>query len=307
MGIQALLITKDRPMQADACLSSLFKFSGDLIEKVHIITFASNNEFYDGYKQYLNYNGPFYHKIQVTWEYVPPNRIALPFVTPAVRFREAFLSVLKQISENSDLVLGLTDDTLFHSPIKFTKKELLDYFDEDLDLCFSLRLGVNTKVQDIDTGKLMISPPDSSYDEVTHLRSGDKFLSWLWKTRSLDDNTGYPISLDGCIYSSKYLYNASASVPFNNLREWEGNLVGQERSNCKLPFMSCPAHSVCVNVPLNMVQPPWHKTVGPYGISALELNDKFTGGWEVDLDKMFSGVRIIGSHAYIKPEFKKGS
>ncbi len=67
--------------------------------------------------------------------------------------------------------------------------------------------------------------------------------------------------------------------------------------------MVCGNVSYCVNIPFNMVQQPYYKTIGPFGKTPAEFDMLFDDGYRVDLEETFKDVEVIGSHQYIDLKF----
>lgn len=281
MKVAAFLVTKDRACQAEACLRSMYE-NIDFIDT----TFVQYKYSYGNYKKA-------YDKLVTSVRrgnfelWVPENE----------DFRSCFLSFLKFISEKYDYVLGITDDTYFYRKFRLQKDEIPSIFYPS-DWSLSLRLGLNTKIQNPDNGSPMGT---CDWTSKTTLLNGETFYAWNFKKESTENNWGYPISLDGCLYYAKNLYEASKSIEFSNLREWEGNLLGYKNP---LDWMICPEESVAVNIDSNLTQNTG-KSRSPYPVSLEELNNKFLDGWVIDLDNMFKDVIVEGSHQYLPLLFKK--
>jgi hypothetical protein len=47
--MDAIIVTKDRAMQLDACVRSIENNAGNLVDKVHILYKASNDDYLNGY------------------------------------------------------------------------------------------------------------------------------------------------------------------------------------------------------------------------------------------------------------------
>ncbi len=268
--ITAFIPSKDRAAQLDILLNSLKRLSKLEIDKVVVLYKASNPQYLDGYCKLSEY-----HK-NIKWVYDD-------------NFYEDFFRALDECDE---YVLGLTDDTYVYRECPFTLKEFKDVWAYD-NLCMSLRLGLNTIVQDIENPSKLLRVP---LDNTISFPSGT-FYEWNWQKESIDYNTGYPISLDGHIYRKDVLTNLSKAVEFKNLREWEGNLVYYTRDSVKsLDKMFCWEKSLTVNIPINMVQPPYIEKVSPFSIHPMKMNQLFLDGERFDIDLTDD---IIGSHQYL--------
>lgn len=273
------VITKDRSMQYEACIRSI----KNNFPEAPIYTLAkysnqeSSNRYFQVYQE---------HK--------------LIYNTEENNFRPDFIKLLNQISEKYEYVSGFTDDSIVFEKLDLDLPTLLSPFKNPNLFTISLRLGLNTTVQDIDNPNNSLQIPlefDSNYPE---------FFIWDWQKQPLDKNTGYGISLDGHIYRTKELLALTKTIDFANLREWEGRLIGLVRGNANVPnLMGCLTYSHCVNLPYNFTQYPFHETVGPYGVSIKQLNELFDQNYRFDLEQMFTDVKPRGSHWYVKPVFKR--
>lgn len=273
--ISVFIITKDRPTQFLACLESLRQNFGRF--RTHVLYKITNEATRPYYKTFA--------KDTIDVEEIGD-------------FKPALISTLKSIV--TDLCLFLTDDTIFYRPLNpsLVGPVISSFTNKDL-FTFSLRLGENTTVQDIENPhiKLVVPPKLSEWNSSYH--------SWNWQLQSLNSNCGYPISMDGHFYRTKDIIALSEQIEFRNLREWEGNLIGHVRGNIDVPpLMSCLPLSYCVNVPFNFTQHPFTATVGPYGISLAQLNQKLIDGQKMDWQAMVQNIKICGSHQYLESKFK---
>lgn len=231
-----------------------------------------------------------YHKLFDEWK---DERFPLILIKENI-FRNDFLDTLKQMG--NDLVLGLTDDSVFYSGHVWNRKFLEEIMSVKDVLCVSLRLGNNTTIQDCATGKRMVDWLNNKSTRFNGL-----FFKWRWVDYPADSNPGYPVSLDGHIYRANELHKFSSLTPFENLRQWEGNLISffADTKNEFPESMVCPQFSNVVNIPLNMVQEPWYSTFGKHGVTTKYLNDQFLAGKRLSM-KPIENEKIIGSHQEIK-------
>ena len=189
--------------------------------------------------------------------------------------------------------LFLTDDTFFFRKFPYPKEMIFHAFDNPQVLTVGLRMGENTVVQNPYNPSEKLHVPTNWYSD---------FAVWDWTKESHDKNTGYPISMDGHIYRTQDMLDMTESIQFKNLREWEGNLVGNLWANKgKFPrftgdMMGCFKESTTVNIPISMVQYPFQANVSPYGVSTEQMLDLWKQGKRIDLEKMFKNVVVNGSH-----------
>jgi len=270
--LHSIIFSKDRACQLKLTLSSFKKNASDFIGhgQVDIIYLASNDKFQEAYdfliKEYEN--------------------TSVSFIKQTVNFKEDLLSVLKSDIEYTSF---FTDDDIIFKPIK--TEDILKHLKDDDVFCFSLRLGENVKWC-----------YTMGCDNVLHNQEDwDDFIKWDWTKHYLD--FGYPLSVDGHVFRTSDIYKLIKKTTFTNPNTLEAGL--QMFDNFPRDKMASYKHSVLVNSPANMVQEVFNNKRGEeHGISAIELNDRFLSGEEIDLDVLdFS--KIKGCHQEIEFKFKK--
>lgn len=288
--IDCFIVSCNRSFQLQACLQSLYDNTENLIGSVHVLYKTSNQDFENGYMKLRAECEKFKDKFHVLWNMEGDS------------FRDSFLDLLSYLNNKSanNLILCFTDDTLLFRKFNSNADCIQELFDENV-LCCSLRLGKNTTIQDCATG-LKMPPIPIEYSLVL---KGEKWLYWNYKKCSIDTNLGYPISLDGCIYKIQDLLDMSSSIEFQNLRDWESNLVFKTKDSHKKEIMCCPEQSCCVNIPLNFTQYPYlhHTKVSPFGKSLNELNQIYLNNGYLDIEKTMNSVVVVGSHQLIEMIF----
>jgi len=125
-------------------------------------------------------------------------------------FKEA---VLRFAQSNAEFTMFLKDDDVLYSLEDYGAiKKTMDK--EQEALCFSLRLGKNTKIcRNMNT--------TNSFVPETELLDG-KILKWDWSKHYLD--YGFPFSTEGHVFRTKELVRLLKQVSFNNFDELEENL-----------------------------------------------------------------------------------
>lgn len=125
-------------------------------------------------------------------------------------FKEA---VLRLMHTNSELSMFLRDDNIFYRPEEF--KGIKPALDKEQDvLCFSLRLGKNTKLcRNMNTANNLVG---------TEEFNDGKFIKWDWTKNYLD--YGFPFSTEGHIFRTKELLKLLKQVSFNDCDQLEENL-----------------------------------------------------------------------------------
>lgn len=183
--------------------------------------------------------------------------------------------LLSSIKEN-DYFTIVTDDCWFFN--KPTNVNLDDVF------TFSLRLGLNTIVQDHFAKTYQPILIDYIDENET--------IKWSIVNKHPLHNYGYPFSMDGHIYRSSDLIPLLESINFTKPSELEGNLL-QFRPYIN-PFIRANRHSSLVNIPItNMSQQT--KTIG---IENSFLNTEFLN----DRRLRYKSESIVGAHQNLEWE-----
>lgn len=285
--ITALVLTKQRSMQCDLMWRSLIQNCPNLFDDVIFQIAQDGEEYTKGYLYFLNQWKT--ANIGVVWE---------------EKFAEDFQNTLFNLKEYTDTkyILGITDDTIFYRDNLCQLPLCIEDVFDNQTLFLSLRLGLNTTIQNPDNDAPM-EPIPWDWQHVT-LR-GDNFIGWNWKKCKKDHNTGYPFSFDGCVYRLDDLIELCKSVKFRTLRDLEGEAIYWFREQCNKDYALAFNKSCCTNVDFNCVS-----TTGisrsPYFITPETLNSMYLRGYRMNLNKMLSGVTIKASHVYLRPEFLKG-
>lgn len=124
-------------------------------------------------------------------------------------FKEA---VLRLLQNNSEFSMFLRDDNVFYNPEDF--KLINSVMDSEQEvLCFSLRLGENTKLcRNMNTANTLVDA-----------KNDGKIMKWDWSKHYLD--YGFPFSTEGHIFRTKELLKMLKQVAFENPDQIEENLT----------------------------------------------------------------------------------
>lgn len=193
---------------------------------------------------------------------------------------------LKAIDSGDFINVGFcTDDTVFFKPFDIN------------DLCvesgrvFSLRLGLNTIMQNCYTGELQ--PPLNRY-----AAAGNK-ITWRPQDYHPLSNYGYPAALDAHIYNWEQIRTLCKSISFKNTNTLEGGLA--QIAHRHFFSITSFSHSVAVNIPCNNMSGytnscEWHS------YSCEELLQKYENGERICL-KSISAHSFIGCHQEVPFKF----
>jgi hypothetical protein len=126
-------------------------------------------------------------------------------------FKEA---VLRLLQKNSELSMFLRDDDVFYNPENFKSINQIMESEQDV-LCFSLRLGKNTKLcRNMNTANNFV---------ISSEINGGQAIKWDWTKNYLD--YGFPFSTEGHVFRTKELLKMLKQVAFKNPDQIEENLT----------------------------------------------------------------------------------
>ena len=265
--IKAIILSKDRPAQLHLCLEALNQNHDGVFSEVSVIYTSSSEAFEDGYEltQEAFEN--------VTW----------------VKQRKFKDDVMEELNDDRcRLISFFTDDDIMYRKLGINNNTLYGMFEALDELsCFSLRLGLNTVVQDPYNG-MQTTPPTSGFI------GSDEFAMWRWRDCPSYMNFGYPLSVDGHIFRASTLRDVHKDVEFNNPNQQE--VAIQVKNPTLGNFMACFKQSAVVNTPLNRVQTTCMNRSGErFGCAAELMNERYCAGEKLDLSSIdFSN--IVGCH-----------
>lgn len=235
-GLSVICFSKNRPLQLQALLESL-KTNSPKDCKIQVIYRANSKDMTKAYRRLIKRN----HAAS----FIPEGN---------------FIKQVKQIvAKAKTYVAFATDDSLIFQP--FSIEAVLK---DPRVICFSLRLGLNTK--HCYTSNREMPLPEMFCNE--------KCVLWSWKKAK--DDFAYPISLDGHIFRKKDLIRWLQMVKCRNPNELEDELSKKfQQSNViqKAPqYMAGYRSSRYVSIPVNRVQTRFQNRAGnkaEYGTRAL--------------------------------------
>lgn len=260
-----IILSKDRPAQLDLLLRSLERNAPP--ERTKVLYRASTARFITGYKS-VN---------KGRW-YLEDENYASGGFEDSIRYflRLADATAQQYISFFCD------DDICYRVGWQLPKT-----LEHDV-LCFSLRMGDNTKIQ----------YPSNMPQRVPLLPK------WRWFDADLD--FAYPGSIDGHVFRTVDVMGMLQYASFPNPTALECALVeGCNQLADRRPLMQCFSSSVVVGNPVNRVSEQSNVRFGAsFPASAEWCNDRFLGGERIALERLdFSGVN--GAHTEIKFEWEK--
>ncbi len=268
--IVGLIFSKDRAMQLDCTLRSLFLHCTDADQIALRVLYTTSSQLHEGQYEKLKREYP-----------------QVEFIREA-SFKNDLLSALSPFK----YVLFLVDDNVFVRDFLIT--QAVEQFSQLPDaLGFSLRLGENT------TYCYMLNQPQALPKFST---AGNSVLSYDWSTAPLD--FGYPLEVSSSLYRIGDLLQLLNQIDFKNpntlelLLESNKTLYTSTRSR-----LLCFDRSVAFCNPLNMVQTMWVNRAGNKNVYTPDkLSQMFEEGLRIDVIAL-SGFTPNACHQEIEFSF----
>ena len=290
--INCLILSKDRAPQLRLLLQSIKLFADGFFNKIKIIHTASDDLYTQGYQKLIS------EKILDNLIWVEETDFIKDFVQSWAE------------GEDNYYTCGIVDDCVFHKRIPISPDQVIELIEEDESIfCFSLRLGINTYVQNYATRQhdpLFCEPPfpkpkfQPVQENHKDYEESVSCVKWNWKVREFSSNFGYPISLDGHIFRPmemytlcKFLENEGQGI--DNLRHWESQLAHNIRNLTLRQKMASFRQSCLVSSANNCVQDPPMTNGTFYPTDQKELNDKYLDGEVLSLRKLEPQFQNINS------------
>lgn len=149
-------------------------------------------------------------------------------------------SVLDIIKEKCDYFTFFLDDNIIYNEIKLD--DIINQIESDDDIvCFSLRLGENTK----NCYTL------GAENVLSNIEDCGDFMKWDWTLHYLD--FGYPFSTEGHVFRRKDIYKLSKKCRFVNAEELEASLFDYTETFPRNKMVSYK-ESALVGAPAGRVQ-----------------------------------------------------
>ena len=272
--LNVIIFSKDRAMQLDLLLKSILLNFNVEDYKLNILYKASNDEYNRGYNMIRDLYPQFSYKRE-----------------------ENFKSDLMSLFNDSEYTVFLTDDDIIYQSFKLNKDELHNIFMLTDAMCFSLRLGLNTK-HCYTMQKLNDLKNFKRHDFFHDTDLIEPVISW--KVGDGTNDYAYPMSVDGHIFKTEYIKNLCEVLEYTNPNLFEAML-----SNFGRPEMIISSYNQnkLVNSPINRVQNVFHNLSGMnFAYSAEDLNEMYLDDVVFNFEKMKFN-EITGCHQEIQPFF----
>lgn len=282
MTIQAIIFSKDRPLQLHATLASFALHASDAaMVPIQVLCKASTEAYARGYAQVAE---ELAGQLQINWIHETAFKADLLAVMqeprPASRRQRLWQRLTMQHPPlRADHLLFLVDDNLFIQP--FCLQEIADALHTRPDaIGFSLRIGRNTT----DCYSMQCSQPLPAFE------SAAPGLSFQWSGQVGD--FGYPLEVSSSVYRSADLIPLLRTLPYNNPNRLEQGLSAASGLFAhRLPTLLCFEQSVAFCAPINKVQSILDNRSGiQEEYSSEALNTLFLDGYRVNVSALSAFV-----------------
>lgn len=291
MTIQAIIFSKDRPLQLHATLASFALNATDAaIVQIHVLCKASNEAYARGYALVAE---ELAGQLQINWVQESDFKVDLLAVmqeprSSSRRRRLWYRLTLRHPRLRSDHLLFLVDDNLFIHP--FRLQEIADTLCAHPDaIGFSLRVGRNTT----SCYSMQCEQPLPAFEPAP------PGLSFQWSGQVGD--FGYPLEVSSSVYRSADLIPLLRSLPYNNPNRLEQGLsAASGLFKRRLPTLLCFEQSVAFCAPVNKVQSVLDNRSGAQEeYSSEALNTLFLDGYRVTVSAL---SKFVPSAAHVEIE-----
>lgn len=275
--INIVLFSKDRPLQASACLRSLFYFFKEANKASVTVIYKASSEAFRGA----------YEALQATQ--IQNTNISFREETTALR---ALVNESLAKGLHKPYTMFLVDDILFRDHFSLvTSKDKMKFLSTPSVLNLSLRLDKNI---------------NHCYATNRSQRIPNMVKGCVWDWTMAEGDWGYPMSVDGNIFKTEVITPIVNSIGFNNPNEFEAALdsYAKFRLAAISPLMMCfDEKSKLLNVPANRVQNNVNNRV-ENSYSAEFLLEKFNEGYEIDFMSA-SAANNTSCHWPMEYKFRK--
>jgi len=270
--VRIILFSKDRGLQLEACLSSLFRSvkSSNTIRLEVVVIFKASVPLYS--RQYKLLENDFPEVV-----FIEENS-----------FKDQFLGCL----ENSDYSLFLVDDTIFFRPWSLDVViHSIDSFPRTLG--FSLRLGKNITY---------CYPFQCVQRQPDFQTLSDGVIRYSWP--GMDYDFGYPFEVSSSLYRTEDVIQALQGRQFGRPNELERELAkSAQLFEASKPELLLFDTSVAFACPINLVQEHRGNLFGKqFALDVQTLAERFEEGFRIDLG-YFESFLPISCHQEVEIKF----
>jgi len=256
--LECIVFSKDRAFQLHALLSSYHEKIVSSVP-VYILYQTSSDSHQKAYQELI--------------EIFSTQHISFIKQNNNISFRTDLIDLL--LSIQSEKIIFLVDDIIFVENL-----DLNDFSKFNTDTFVpSLRMGVHLK-------RSYTLQQDQPIPEwITGVIKDEDKICWKWESGILD--WGYPLSVDGHLFSTREMLTISKLISFNAPNTFEDGL--QKFAKLFLPrFGVCYRKSKIINIPWNMVQQEHPNLHG--NINQDYLLEQWQKGYQLDYNKLYGFV-----------------
>jgi len=260
--VNLVIFSKDRACQLDLLLRSIATLGWSNEIQPYVIWKASSAEYSSAYSRCFS-----------EWSYA----ISCPQFNDF--FREQTLSLL---SELRGYTAFSTDDMVFYQTSPGDLLEILDTSFKP-DSVFSLRLGLNTIIQDYHL--------QSKQPILNQYADKNSYIIWPPLKYHPHSNYGYPLAVDCHIFDNKKILEISSRFGWRTTNDLES---GWQRYRNEIGSMIAYKNSVAVNIPVNTLS-GITKAGEQFPYSLELLNEQYLEGKRISLSSILD-KNIVGCH-----------
>jgi len=291
MTIQAIIFSKDRPLQLHATLASFALHASDAVEvPLNVLCKASNKDYARGYAQVAE---DMVGKLQINWiqeSNFKADLLAVMQEPKSASRRQRLLDriTLRHHRLRTEHLLFLVDDNLFIRP--FCLQEIADTLITHTDaIGFSLRVGRNTTSCYSNQCEQPLPP----------FLSAPPGLLFSWSGQVGD--FGYPLEVSSSVYRCADLIPLLRNLPYNNPNRLEQALSATSGLFARrLSTLLCFEQSVAFCAPVNKVQSILDNRSGAQEeYSSEALNALFLDGYRINVSAL---SEFVPSAAHVEIE-----
>jgi len=291
MTIQAIIFSKDRPLQLHATLASFALHASDAVEvPLNVLYKATSKDYARGYAQVAE---DLTGQLQINWvkeSDFKADLLAVVQEPKSASRRRRLLDwlTLRRHRLRTEHLLFLVDDNLFIRP--FCLQEIADTLSTHTDaIGFSLRIGRNTT----SCYSMQCEQP------LPPFQSAPPGLRFPWSGQVGD--FGYPLEVSSSVYRCADLIPLLRNFPYNNPNRLEQALSATSGLFARrLPTLLCFEQSLAFCAPVNKVQSILDNRSGAQEeYSSEALNALFLDGYRIDVSAL---SEFIPSAAHVEIE-----
>jgi hypothetical protein len=258
MKVDIFIWSKDRPMQLDSCLRSIYD-NFENAGKVYVLYDFSNQSYLSGYKKIFKKN----YNLKI--EFLKQD--------PTI-FKVENEKVLDKIE--TEYSLGLCDDSLFIK--KINVNEVISFSNDNDDIsCISLRLGKNIKKNYV----------TKNIDDFPNFIKNDKYLVWNWK--DAENAWSYPFAVETHLFKHSWYKNFVKNLDYHIPTTLEAAFVTNKDKfkPIMISFFESKVSNICTNRVQNYSQNLFDKK---RNFTAEYLNNLFLNNLIIDNEKIYNNI-----------------